>query len=61
MLNNLTGKGDLVCIQEILNVTRSEIALYSDLLISFRVNCYYGGNPQAPFGGYKMSGSGREW
>ena len=27
----------------------------------FRVNCYDSGGPQAPFGGFKMSGFGREW
>ncbi|XP_020614539.1 retinal dehydrogenase 1-like [Orbicella faveolata] len=25
------------------------------------INCYEAGQPQAPFGGYKMSGFGREW
>ena len=26
-----------------------------------RVNCYDAGAPQSPFGGFKMSGQGREW
>jgi len=30
------------------------------MLIVFRVNCYDAVVPQAPFGGYKQSGFGRE-
>ena len=31
------------------------------MIIYSRVNCYDAGAPQAPFGGFKMSGHGREW
>ena len=29
--------------------------------IIYRVNCFMAGIPQSPFGGFKMSGQGREW
>jgi aldehyde dehydrogenase (NAD+) len=34
--------------------------LLSFMYFTFRVNCYFAITPQAPFGGFKESGLGRE-
>jgi len=34
--------------------------LYDLPFLCFRVNNYFNAQPQTPFGGYKMSGNGRE-
>jgi hypothetical protein len=45
---------------EIFSVQIEFMLPYSTMSSSFRINCYNALNAQSPFGGFKMSGNGRE-
>ena len=56
----LTDSRNIVVIHRFINQLICGVYIQMDWHF-FRVNCYESGAPQAPFGGFKMSGQGREW